>query len=134
MLFLLFALLDRWLVPPPAVGRCHWLTRSIYAHRGFHDAGLGRVENSPSAFAAAIAAGLGIECDVQCSRDGQALVYHDDTLDRLTGQAGRLADTVAAHMSLKLSEKQKVLEIPDVRKRLEHMLAVIEGEVQTTWL
>jgi ATP-dependent Lon protease len=44
-------------------------------------------------------------------------------------QAGRLADTVAAHMSLKLSEKQKVLEIPDVRKRLEHMLAVIEGEM-----
>ena len=44
-------------------------------------------------------------------------------------QAGRLADTVAAHMSLKLSEKQSVLEIPDVRKRLEHMLAVIEGEM-----
>ncbi len=44
-------------------------------------------------------------------------------------QAGRLADTVAAHMSLKLAEKQKVLEIPDVRKRLEHMLAVIEGEM-----
>src|SRR5882757_665981 len=40
-----------------------------------------------------------------------------------------LAGTVAAHMSLKLSEKQKVLEIPDVRKRLEHMLAVIEGEM-----
>src|SRR6202140_2604923 len=44
-------------------------------------------------------------------------------------QAGRLADTVAAHMSLKLSEKQRVLEIPDVRKRLEHMLAAIEGEM-----
>src|SRR6195256_564085 len=44
-------------------------------------------------------------------------------------QAGRLADTVAAHMSLKLSEKQRVLEIPDVRRRLEHMLAVIEGEM-----
>ncbi|MBS0399621.1 MAG: LON peptidase substrate-binding domain-containing protein, partial [Proteobacteria bacterium] len=44
-------------------------------------------------------------------------------------QPGRLADTVAAHMSLKLAEKQKVLELPDVRKRLEHMLAVIEGEM-----
>src|SRR5260370_11415450 len=44
-------------------------------------------------------------------------------------QAGRLADTVAAHMFLKLSVKQKVLEIPDVRKRLEHMLAVVEGEM-----
>jgi ATP-dependent Lon protease len=54
-----------------------------------------------------------------------------EVLTALAGieQAGRLADTVAAHMSLKLAEKQKVLEIPDVRKRLEHMLAVIEGEM-----
>jgi ATP-dependent Lon protease len=44
-------------------------------------------------------------------------------------QPGRLADTVAAHMSLKLAEKQKVLEVQDVRKRLEHMLAMIEGEM-----
>ena len=43
-------------------------------------------------------------------------------------QAGRLADTVAAHMALKLPEKQKVLEIQDVRKRLEHILVAIEGE------
>ena len=43
---------------------------------------------------------------------------------------GRLADTVAAHMALKLPEKQKVLEIPDVRKRLEHILALIEGEME----
>ena len=44
-------------------------------------------------------------------------------------QPGRLADTVAAHMSLKLAEKQKVLEILDVRKRLEHILVAIEGEM-----
>ena len=42
---------------------------------------------------------------------------------------GRLADTVAAHMSLKLAEKQKVLEILDARKRLEHILVAIEGEM-----
>jgi ATP-dependent Lon protease len=42
---------------------------------------------------------------------------------------GRLADTVAAHMSLKLAEKQKVLEILDIRKRLEHILVAIEGEM-----
>ncbi len=45
-------------------------------------------------------------------------------------QAGRLADTVAAHMSLKLADKQKVLEIHDVRQRLEHILALIEGEME----
>ncbi|MBA3562859.1 MAG: endopeptidase La [Gammaproteobacteria bacterium] len=44
-------------------------------------------------------------------------------------QPGRLADTVAAHMSLKLSEKQKVLEIHDVRRRLEHVMTLIDGEI-----
>src|SRR5262245_6004423 len=44
-------------------------------------------------------------------------------------QPGRLADTVAAHMSLKLDAKQKILEVEDVRKRLEHILALIEGEM-----
>ena len=44
-------------------------------------------------------------------------------------QPGRLADAVAAQMTLKLSEKQQVLEILDVRKRLEHILVAIEGEM-----
>ncbi len=54
-----------------------------------------------------------------------------EVLTALAGieQPGRLADTVAAHMALKLSEKQKVLEILDVRKRLEHVLVAIEGEM-----
>jgi len=42
---------------------------------------------------------------------------------------GRLADTVAAHMALKLSEKQQILEIQDVMARLEHILGIIEGEI-----
>jgi ATP-dependent Lon protease len=45
-------------------------------------------------------------------------------------QPGRLADTVAAHMALKLAEKQKVLEITDVRKRVEHVLSLVEGEME----
>ncbi len=44
-------------------------------------------------------------------------------------QAGRLADTIAAHMALKLSEKQAILEIQDVRARLEHIMGLIEGEI-----
>jgi glycerophosphoryl diester phosphodiesterase len=94
MLFLLFALFDRWLVPAPRAGRCDWLTRFIYAHRGLH--GASAVENSPTAFAAAIAAGLGIECDVQRSRDAQAVVFHDADLERLTDRPGRVADEAAA--------------------------------------
>jgi len=44
-------------------------------------------------------------------------------------QPGRLADTVAAHMSLKLADKQKVLEMHNVRERLMHVLGGIEGEI-----
>ncbi len=44
-------------------------------------------------------------------------------------QPGRLADTVAAHMSLKLAEKQKVLEIYDIRQRLEHVMGLIDAEI-----
>ena len=43
-------------------------------------------------------------------------------------QPGRLADTVAAHMALKLDQKQKVLEIATVRERLEHVMTLIETE------
>jgi ATP-dependent Lon protease len=45
-------------------------------------------------------------------------------------QPGRLADTVAAHMALKLSEKQKMLELQDVRARLEQVMSLIEGEME----
>ena len=43
--------------------------------------------------------------------------------------AGRLADTITAHLSLKLEEKQKILELFDVAKRLEHLLGLLEAEL-----
>ena len=67
-----------------------WLTARPVAHRGLHDAAAGIVENTPSAFAAAIAANCAIECDIQITADGEAMVYHDDALGRLTDGSGRL--------------------------------------------
>ena len=54
-----------------------------------------------------------------------------EILTSLSGidEPGRLADTVAAHMALRLSEKQRVLEIQDVKTRLEQILGIIEGEI-----
>lgn len=66
-----------------------WLGEHDYAHRGLHGAGV--PENSPAAFRAAIARGLGIECDVQRSRDGKAMVFHDWQLDRLTAESGEVS-------------------------------------------
>src|SRR5690606_25030594 len=54
-----------------------------------------------------------------------------EILSSLAGidEPGRLADTIAAHMALKVEEKQKILEIENVRERLEHLLGLIEGEL-----
>jgi len=92
-----FALIDGWLAPPPAPDRAGWLREWRYAHRGLH--GPRVVENSPAAFDLALKAGLGIECDIQRSMDGRAMVFHDWALDRLTGEAGQLANRSATSLS-----------------------------------
>ncbi|PSL21256.1 glycerophosphodiester phosphodiesterase family protein [Shimia abyssi] len=70
------------------------------AHRALHDVNDGRPENSRAAVRAAVERGYGIEIDLQLSRDGQAMVFHDYQLDRLTAQSGavrqRNADELAA--------------------------------------
>ena len=56
------------------------------------------IENCRAAFSAAMAAGHGIELDVQSSSDGEAMVFHDQDLERLTGEKGRVADRSAAEL------------------------------------
>lgn len=68
------------------------------AHRALHDRAQGRIENSPAAITAAIEAGYGIEIDVQLSRDGVAMVFHDETLDRLTAHSGLVCERTAAEL------------------------------------
>jgi glycerophosphoryl diester phosphodiesterase len=73
------------------------------AHRGLWTPG-GAPENSLAAFQAACAKDYAIELDVQLTADGQAVVFHDDRLERLTGAEGRLRDHTAAELgALKLS-------------------------------
>ena len=85
----MFGLLDRWLVPVPDPARRDWLCRHTYAHRGLHRPGV--PENSLAAFAAAADRGFGIELDVRLSRDGEAIVFHDAELDRMTVHNGPIA-------------------------------------------
>ena len=68
------------------------------AHRGLWSPD-GPPENSLGAFQAACAAGYSIELDVQLSADGEAMVFHDDDLMRMTGVAGRLSDRTAAELA-----------------------------------
>ncbi|EIE49752.1 phosphodiesterase [Salipiger aestuarii] len=74
-----------------------FLERPI-AHRALHDSERGRPENSLSAISAAIQAGYGIEIDLQLSRDGEAMVFHDDDLSRLTTQTGPVRQHSAAEL------------------------------------
>ncbi len=97
MPLLLSGLLDRWLAPAPPAERVGWLRGVTFAHRGLH--GPGVPENSPSAIAGAMERGLGIECDVHKSSDGQAVVFHDWELDRLTAETGPIADRSTAQLA-----------------------------------
>ena len=68
-----------------------WLLARPVAHRGLHDAAAGVLENTASAVSAAIEAGYAIEVDLQVTREGDAVVYHDDELGRLTSAVGLVA-------------------------------------------
>jgi len=104
--------------------RLSWLTAKGYAHRGLHGPSEqgGAPENSLAAFAAAIDAGLGIECDVRRSVDGRAMVFHDDQLERLTGQAGTVSgSTVGELTAMRLGKTDQ--HIPTLRD----MLSLVAG-------
>ena len=92
-----FGPIDSAFAPGPDPKRVAGLTATPYAHRGLH--GSGRIENSRAAFEAAIAAGHGIELDVQASADGEAIVIHDYDLDRLTGSRGKVASLTASELA-----------------------------------
>src|SRR5258707_2445082 len=74
-----------------------WLIARPVAHRGLHDQ-KSVIENTPSAFAAAVAASYAIECDLQISADGEAMVHHDDALGRLTDGSSQLDELTAAEL------------------------------------
>jgi glycerophosphoryl diester phosphodiesterase len=80
-------------MPAPA-----WLTSRPIAHRGLHDVFAGRIENTLAAAGAAIEAGFAIEVDLQVAACGTPVVFHDDTLERLTSAIGPVAERTAAEL------------------------------------
>ncbi len=71
----------------------------LYAHRGYHDNKTDAPENSLKAFALAVEHGYGMELDIQLSKDGQIVVFHDDTLDRICGVQGKVGDYTYEQLS-----------------------------------
>jgi glycerophosphoryl diester phosphodiesterase len=72
--------------------------RAPIAHRGLHDRAKGRIENSRASVRAAVEAGYGIEIDIQRAGCGEAMVFHDASLRRITGRRCNVADFTAAEL------------------------------------
>jgi glycerophosphoryl diester phosphodiesterase len=94
------------------------------AHRALHDRREGRVENSPAAIKAAVEAGYAIEIDLQLSQDGVAMVFHDETLGRLTDESGPVHARTAAELG-----RIRLLGTTDTIPTLAQVLALICGRV-----
>ncbi|GEP08435.1 glycerophosphodiester phosphodiesterase family protein [Methylobacterium gnaphalii] len=92
-----------------------WLIARPIAHRGLHDRTAGIPENTIAAAEAAIAGGYAIECDVQPSRDGEAMVFHDEALGRLTEASEPIASRDAADLAALTvaGSEQRIPTLPD---------------------
>ena len=93
-----------------------------FAHRGLHNNE--RAENSMSAFRAAVDAGFGIELDVRLSKDGELVVFHDDTLERVVGKEGKVIDFTADELS-----KMSLSGTSDGVPRFSEVLSLVDGRV-----
>jgi glycerophosphoryl diester phosphodiesterase len=101
-----------------------WLTARPVAHRGLHDQARGIIENMPGAVQAAIEGNFAIECDIQLTADGEAMVHHDDALGRLTEGSGALLRMTAAEL--------KAVKFKDTSERmmsLTDLCALVKGRV-----
>lgn len=96
----------------------------LYAHRGLHDNASAAPENSMAAFRKAVEAGYGIELDVQLTKDGIPVIFHDFTLERMCGVSGRV-DTFTYEELQQFTLLQSEERIP----KLEDFLAMVAGRV-----
>ncbi|MEP9367203.1 glycerophosphodiester phosphodiesterase family protein [Xanthobacter sp. VNH20] len=103
------------------MGDLSWLIQRPVAHRGLHDASCGVIENSPSAVEAAIAGGFSVEVDIQLARDGEAVVFHDFALDRLTQGSGLLAEQPSeALMQVRFrATDDRMMSLPELLARVD---------------
>ncbi len=101
-----------------------WLTAHPVAHRGLHDRARGVIENMPGAASAAVAENFAIECDIQLTADGEAMVHHDNALGRLTEGSGALLGKTSAEL------KQVVFkDTPEKMMSLGDLCALVAGRV-----
>lgn len=118
----------------PQMRALDWLVAKPIAHRGLHTEKKGRIENSQSAFEKAAAKGFAIECDVQLTADGQAVVFHDDEVDRVLDGKGKVKS-----LTVKQIKKMKFRGGKDRVQTLQELLEQVDGretiviEIKSLW-
>ena len=101
-----------------------WLTARPVAHRGLHDQARGIIENMPGAAQAAVMGNFAIECDIQLTSDGEAMVHHDDALGRLTEGSGPLLGMTAAEL-----KAVKFKDTSEQMMSLSDLCTLVKGRV-----
>lgn len=103
--------------------RCDGFFGSLVAHRGLHN-GADRPENSLAAFDAAVREGYCIELDVHLSADGEAVVFHDGNIRRMTGEDAKLSSLTADEL-----REKKLLSSNQYIPRFSEVLNLVGGKV-----
>lgn len=114
-------------------GELDWLIQP-FAHRGLHDPDKGTIENTATAFQAAIDAGYGIELDVRICADGDVVVFHDDRLERLTTGAGAVLARTAAQLRRVAfrASKDRIQTLPEMLEQVAGRVPLLI-ELKTDW-
>lgn len=119
-------LLYLWMLGPnkPRLEAMRPFERTYIAHRGLHDAEKGIPENSLEAFRRAVEGGYGMEMDLQLTKDGKLVVFHDKTLERICGVKKNLTDLTYEELcSYRLSGTREQIPL------FEDVLRLVDGKV-----
>ncbi|MCI9237143.1 MAG: glycerophosphodiester phosphodiesterase [Dorea sp.] len=123
---LLFITLYLFLLLPRRSGkrRMNRYKHTLFAHRGYHCIEKGIPENSMKAFQAAVKNDYGIELDVHLTRDGNLVVFHDDTLNRVCGCPGSVEG-----MTLEQLKRCRLLGTSERIPLFSEVLSLVDGKV-----
>lgn len=101
-----------------------WLLEKPCAHRGYFDNNNGIPENSSAAYERAIEKNYPIEMDIQLSKDGKLVCFHDDNLKRMTG-----VDSLIWDKTLDEIKSLHLLNTDEVIMTFEEFLSLVDGKV-----